>query len=186
MDPPTYDEARLHPPVSGRPADIVPPPPSYDASLSSPPTPPPSYGEAVTQNLFPILTPPQAHTTVTSSQSRTARVTVHPTTFIGVGRPPETGRTQPRVVTSQPRSGPTSTVTYLRDVPNVVRCPHCQERVTTKVTYTPGKAAWCLCFLLAVMGLICGICLIPFCTKSLQDAHHFCPQCGKLIYIYTR
>ncbi|XP_053711092.1 lipopolysaccharide-induced tumor necrosis factor-alpha factor-like [Synchiropus splendidus] len=186
MDPPTYEEARLHPPVSGQPVDIVSPPPSYDASLASPPTPPPSYGEAVTQeqNPFPILTPPQVQTTVTSAQSRTTRVTVHPTTFIGVVQPPETSRTQPRVVTSQPRSGPSSTESDLRRTPSTVHCPHCQEWVTTDVTCTPQKIAWVLCFVLIVMGFICGVCLFPFCTKSLQNFHHHCPQCGKLIYTY--
>ncbi|KAM8843565.1 uncharacterized protein ACB058_014803 [Synchiropus picturatus] len=162
MDPPTYEEARLHPPVSGRPADIVSPPPSYDASLCPPPTPPPSYGEAVTQNPFPILTPPQVHTTVTSAQSPATRVNIHPTTFI------------------DNRSG--TELRHLRNVPAVVRCPYCDEMVTSKVVFRPGMEAWLVCCILAASGLICGFCLIPFCTKCSQDTHHLCPNCGKLIY----
>ncbi|KAM4603331.1 protein disulfide-isomerase [Polymixia lowei] len=47
MDPPSYEEASLHPPVLGTVVSNDAPPPTYSASLASPSTPPPSYREAV-------------------------------------------------------------------------------------------------------------------------------------------
>lgn len=74
------------------------------------------------------------------------------TLWISVGVTPSVSsrQTQPVVVT-QPQPVPVS-LTYLSDNPGVVRCPHCHHVVTTKVTYLPGRAAWCMCTLLAVMG----------------------------------
>ncbi|XP_018558722.1 lipopolysaccharide-induced tumor necrosis factor-alpha factor homolog isoform X2 [Lates calcarifer] len=150
MEPPSYEEASLHPPPLSPAGFNIPPPPSYDASLTSPSTPPPTYGEAVG------VTP-----TVNGRQ------------------------TQPVVVVTQPPPVPIS-VPYLRDSPGLVRCPYCHHTVTTKVTYVPGKTAWCLCILLSLMGLICGFCLIPLMVHGLQDAHHSCPQCGNQLHVYTR
>uniref|UniRef100_A0A3Q2X131 LITAF domain-containing protein n=1 Tax=Haplochromis burtoni TaxID=8153 RepID=A0A3Q2X131_HAPBU len=45
MDPPSYEEASRQPPALPIAAFNA-PPPAYDASLSSPPTPPPAYREA--------------------------------------------------------------------------------------------------------------------------------------------
>ncbi|XP_044203335.1 lipopolysaccharide-induced tumor necrosis factor-alpha factor homolog [Thunnus albacares] len=174
MDPPTYEEAGLYPSAFGIEEFNTPPPPSYDASFSSPSTPPPTYGEAVTvlPDRFPILTPPTVPTAVTSPG-----IITHPTTHIGV---------TPPVVASQPQSTTSTSLSHLRDVPAEVRCPHCQNNVTTKVTYQPGRAAWCTCILLTSIGLICGFCLIPLMARGLQDAHHSCPQCGKHLHKHTR
>uniref|UniRef100_A0A3B5A8M7 LITAF domain-containing protein n=1 Tax=Stegastes partitus TaxID=144197 RepID=A0A3B5A8M7_9TELE len=46
MEPPSYDEASRHPPAGATQVFTISPPPAYDASLPSPPTPPPTYGEA--------------------------------------------------------------------------------------------------------------------------------------------
>ncbi|XP_063738814.1 lipopolysaccharide-induced tumor necrosis factor-alpha factor homolog [Eleginops maclovinus] len=180
MEPPSYEEASLHPPALNTVAFNIRPPPSYDASLYSPPTPPPTYGEAVTiqPDPHPILTLP------TPGWTRNTVIT-HTITQIGVtqsvgGRP-----SQPVVVTTQPRPVPIL-LTHLGDVPGVVSCPHCHHVVTTKVSYLPGRFAWCMCFLLTFLGFICGCCLIPLTLKSMQDAHHSCPQCGKDLYTYTR
>ncbi|KAM7419558.1 hypothetical protein PAMA_016592 [Pampus argenteus] len=172
MEPPTYEEASLHPPALDTEAFNNPPPPYYDASFSLPSTPPPTYGEAVTvrPDPFPVLTP----LTVTSPG-----ITTHPTTQVG-------GVTPPVVVVSEPRSSPSISVVYLRDVPAEIRCPHCLHVVTTKVTYLPGSIAWFMCILLTLMGLVCGFCLIPFMVRGLQDAHHSCPHCGKHLHTYKR
>ncbi|XP_041790350.1 lipopolysaccharide-induced tumor necrosis factor-alpha factor homolog [Chelmon rostratus] len=185
MEPPSYEEARLHPPAQGTQAFNILPPPSYDASFPSPSTPPPTYGEAVTiqPDPFPVLTPPRVQTAVTSPSHNTGLI-IHPPTQIGVTASVSSRQTQPVVVT-QPQPVPISPP-YLRDVPGVVCCPHCHHVVTTKVTYLPGRAAWCMCVLLTVMGLVCGFCLIPFMVRGLQDAHHSCPQCGNHLHIYTR
>lgn len=184
MEPPSYEEASLHPPALGTQSFNVPPPPSYDASIPSPSTPPPTYGEAVTvqPDPFPVLTPPRVPTAVTSPP-QTVRAVVHPVTQIGVTSVGNR-QTQPVVVT-QPQPV-TISVPYLRDSPGLVRCPHCHHVVTTKVTYLPGRAAWCMCILLTAMGLICGFCLIPFVVRGLQDAHHSCPHCENHLHIYQR
>ncbi|XP_070684656.1 lipopolysaccharide-induced tumor necrosis factor-alpha factor homolog [Pempheris klunzingeri] len=183
MEPPSYEEASLHPPAQGTAAFNFPPPPSYDASLLSPSTPPPTYGEAVTvhANSFPVLTPPAAVT----SPAQNNGIIIHQITQIGVPLPVSGRETQPEAVVTQPPPVPIS-VTCLRDVPSVVRCPHCHHVVTTKVTYLAGRAAWCMCFLLTMMGLVCGFCLIPFMVRGLQDAHHSCPRCENHLHIYTR
>lgn len=185
MEPPSYDEARLHPSGLNTQVFNIVPPPSYDASLISPSTPPPTYGEAVTihPDPFPVLAPPRVPTAVTSPLPNTG-VIVHPTTQIGVRSAANGSQAQPVVVT-QPPPVPIR-VAYLRDSPALVRCPHCHHVVTSKVTYIPGRAAWCMCVLLAVMGLVCGFCLIPLMVRGLQDAHHSCPQCGNNLHIYTR
>lgn len=183
MEPPTYDEAAVHPSVPGTAVFNIPPPPSYDASLHSPPTPPPTYGEAVTtqQDAYPVLTVP---TDVTPPSQNTG-VVVHPVTQIGVRQPVGSAHTQPAVVVTQPQPVPIL-VTHLVDSPGLVQCPHCQNLVTTEVTYVPGGSAWCMCVFLSLMGLICGFCLIPLMVRGLQDVHHACPQCGKQLHIYKR
>ncbi|XP_040003286.1 lipopolysaccharide-induced tumor necrosis factor-alpha factor homolog [Xiphias gladius] len=185
MEPPSYEEASLHPPALSTEGFNIPPPPYYDASLSSPPTPPPTYGEAVTiqPDPFPVLTSPSVPIAVTSPPQNTGNI-IHPHTQVGV-TPTVNGRQSQPVVVTQPQPVPVS-VAYLRDIPGLVCCPHCHRTVTTKVTYLPGKAAWCMCILLTLMGLVCGFCLIPFMVRGLQDAHHSCPQCGNHLYIYTR
>ncbi|XP_059199465.1 lipopolysaccharide-induced tumor necrosis factor-alpha factor homolog [Centropristis striata] len=174
MEPPSYEEARLHPPALSTVASNVPPPPSYDASLYRPPTPPPTYGEAVTvqPGPFPVLLVP-------TLPQQTNGTIIHPVTQVGVRQP------QPAAVVSQPQPVPVS-VTHLGDVPGLVRCPHCNRSVTTDVVYVPGRAAWCTCFLLSMMGLICGCCLIPFMIQSLKDAHHSCPRCGNHVHTHRR
>ncbi|XP_073339282.1 lipopolysaccharide-induced tumor necrosis factor-alpha factor homolog [Pagrus major] len=185
MDPPSYEEANLHRPAVGTQAFDILPPPSYDASLPSPSTPPPTYGEAVTvqPDPFPVLTPPRVPTAVTYPPQNNGFI-VHSVTQIGVTPSVNVMQTQPVVVT-QPPPVPILPM-YLKDVPGLVLCPHCNHVVTSQVTYLPGKAAWCLCFLLTMMGLICGFCLIPFAVRGLQDAHHSCPNCGNHLHIYTR
>ncbi|KAI4833291.1 hypothetical protein KUCAC02_016200 [Chaenocephalus aceratus] len=181
MEPPSYEESRFHPPALSTAAFNVTPPPSYNASHYYPPTPPPTYGEAVTiqPDPFPVLTLPNPRRT------RNTGVITHPVTQIGVTQSVGGRRSQPVVVTTQPLPVPIS-VTHLGDVPGVVRCPQCHHVVTTKVSYLPGRTAWCMCFLFTMMGLICGCCLIPLTIKSLQDAHHSCPQCGNELHTYTR
>ncbi|XP_028265183.1 lipopolysaccharide-induced tumor necrosis factor-alpha factor [Parambassis ranga] len=185
MEPPSYEEASRQPSAQDRQAFNFSPPPAYNTSLPTPPTPPPSYGEAVTTqpDPFPILTPPSGSAAVTAPP-RNTRTTIHPLTQIGVRQPISSRHAQTAVVT-QPQPVPIS-VACLRDSPGLVCCPHCHHIVTSKVIYTPGKAAWCMCILLTLMGLICGFCLIPLMVRGLQDAHHSCPQCGKPLHVYQR
>ncbi|KAK2817262.1 hypothetical protein Q5P01_025453 [Channa striata] len=172
MEPPSYEEASLQHP------------PSYSTSQSYPSTPPPTYGEAVTiqPDLFPVLTPPPVPTAVLSSPQNSG-VIVHPSTQIGV-IPPVGGRQAvSAVVMTQPPPVPIS-VTCLTNIPGLVRCPHCHQCVISKASHVPGTAAWCLCIVLSLLGLICGCCLIPLMIRGLQDTHHTCPQCGHLLHIY--
>ncbi|MEQ2291778.1 hypothetical protein AMECASPLE_016445 [Ameca splendens] len=182
MEPPSYDEASRHLSVQ-IPEDVThPSTPVYTSSLS-PSTPPPTYGEAVYPNAFPVLIPPSRQTAVVPPPGN-SRITVHPLTQIGE-RPARGPRAPSVAVISQPQPVPII-VSSLRDSPGFVCCPHCQQLVTSNVTYVAGKAAWCTCLILALMGLFCGFCLIPLCIRRLQDAHHSCPHCGKELYIYER
>ncbi|XP_071770596.1 uncharacterized protein LOC139923679 isoform X1 [Centroberyx gerrardi] len=184
MDPPSYDEASRHPPALDTGAFTISPPPPYDGPLASPATPPPSYGEAVTlqPDLFPVLTPPTMPTAVTSPPQQTGYI-IHQSTQIGIIESVESRqqRANPTVVVVQPQ--PIST---LGDGPGVILCPYCHQVVTTKVSYVPGRAAWCMCILFTVMGLVCGCCLIPFMAHGMQDAYHSCPHCQNHVHVYTR
>ncbi|XP_034455056.1 lipopolysaccharide-induced tumor necrosis factor-alpha factor homolog [Hippoglossus hippoglossus] len=179
MEPPTYEEAALHPPARNTQGLYTPPPPSYYASLSSPSTPPPTYVEAVRiqRDPFPILSLPSVPTSVTSTP-RNAGYIIHPLTQVGATQTVNSSQTQPTPVPIR--------LSDLTKQPGLVRCPHCRRTVTTNVKYHPSKDAWGLCILLAVMGLICGFCLIPLIACGLQDAYHSCPECGRHLFTYKR
>ncbi|XP_032396509.1 lipopolysaccharide-induced tumor necrosis factor-alpha factor homolog isoform X3 [Etheostoma spectabile] len=164
MEPPSYEEATLHPSGPGNPS-----------------TPPPTYVEAVTTqpDSFPVLTLPTAGT----SRSQNTGLITHQLTQIGASD--RRRQPQPTVVVTQPQPVPVL-ITHLGDIPGLVSCPHCHHVVTSKVTYVPGNVAWCMCLLITLMGFICGCCLIPFGLRSLQDVHHSCPRCGKHLGIYKR
>ncbi|XP_076001324.1 lipopolysaccharide-induced tumor necrosis factor-alpha factor homolog [Genypterus blacodes] len=186
MDPPSYDEASRHPPALVTPANI-PPPPSYAASLSMPSTPPPTYGETVTiqPDPFPLLASSPLSAAAMSHPQHPGNIIIHPSTQIGVRQTVGSIQNQ-TVVVVQPRSSGSVAVASLTDVPTVITCPHCHNVVTTKVTYSPGMAAWCTCLFLAVTGLVCGCCLIPLMMRGMQDAHHSCPHCGNSVHKYKR
>ncbi|KAM4751387.1 lipopolysaccharide-induced tumor necrosis factor-alpha factor homolog [Anableps anableps] len=182
MEPPSYEEARRHLPIQSPGQLHQPSPPAYTSGLS-PSTPPPTYGEAVYPNAFPVLTPPSGQT-AEATPPENSRITVHPLTQIGE-RPARGSRAPTVAVVSQPQPVPI-VVSSLRDSPGFVRCPHCRQLVTSNVTYVAGKAAVCTCVILALMGLFCGFCLIPLCMRGLQDAHHSCPHCGEELHVYER
>ncbi|TWW58852.1 lipopolysaccharide-induced tumor necrosis factor-alpha factor homolog isoform X1 [Takifugu flavidus] len=186
MDPPSYDDACVVPRLSDNQATNIPPPPSYNACITPSLPPPPTYREAVTTPLdpFPLLIPPRAPTSVTSPPN--SDTVVHPLTEIGVTLPVRTTQTRPAsVVTTQPRPVPISPA-YLTELSGVVSCPFCQQVVSSKVIYVPGRTAWGMCVILAMLGLFCGFCLIPFMVRSLHDVHHYCPQCKRLLHVHKR
>ncbi|XP_048053796.1 lipopolysaccharide-induced tumor necrosis factor-alpha factor homolog [Megalobrama amblycephala] len=87
----------------------------------------------------------------------------------------------PQVIMVQPQR-----VVVLGDTPTATVCQYCYNSIITNVKYKPGCAAWGMCLLLTVLGLICGICLIPFCVSGFQDAHHTCPYCHRHLGVYVR
>ncbi|XP_029001368.1 lipopolysaccharide-induced tumor necrosis factor-alpha factor homolog [Betta splendens] len=180
MDPPSYEEARNQVPGSSQP-----PPPSYNPS---PPTPPPSYREAVHSppDPFPVLTPPVVPAAATP-QPQNIRPVIHPVTQIGPARPVNSRRTPAvaQVVVTQPQAVPVQ-IQRLTNIPALVQCPFCRQTVVTKVTCAPGPSAWFLCVIIALTGLICGFCLIPFMVPSLQESRHSCPQCKAHLFTYRR
>ncbi|XP_024914137.1 lipopolysaccharide-induced tumor necrosis factor-alpha factor homolog [Cynoglossus semilaevis] len=175
MEPPSYEEASLHPPVLTAEGFNSPPPPSYYATISSPSTPPPTYGEAVTAQTdpFPVLSRPSA---------RNNEDIIHSHTQVGTS---SARGSRPAVIVTQPVPVPIM-LSYLTDQPGLVRCQYCHKVVTTQVTYLPGKGAWCMCAILSLMGLICGFCLIPLMIRGLQDAYHACPECGNNLHVFKR
>ncbi|KAJ7984721.1 hypothetical protein DPEC_G00357690 [Dallia pectoralis] len=72
-------------------------------------------------------------------------------------------------------------VKKLHNVPAIVRCPFCEQVVTTKTYRKIGSAPWILCFLSGILGCVAGCCLIPFCLNNLKDVYHSCPECHKKI-----
>lgn len=179
MDPPSYDEANQLPQVLHCPQ-----PPAYSSTGSSPPTPPPTYGEAVESvpSQFPVLTVPTVQ--------RNSDVFIHPTTQVGSGHvvvnhsnivPHNT----PAVI-YQPQPAPVVVVSQLTDNPAQVLCPHCGQIGTTQVTTAPSGTAWCLCTLMVFLGLVCGCCLIPLLSSNYQTAHHSCPHCKRVVHVYKR
>ncbi|XP_053471936.1 lipopolysaccharide-induced tumor necrosis factor-alpha factor homolog [Ictalurus furcatus] len=152
---------------------FTPPLPSYTEAIQSPQslTPPPTYGEAVgvpplqlnnTMSPYPILSIPTEVTPVHQTQQVFAQPSPHqvnPPQLLG-------GR--------------------LGDAPTVIICPHCHHQITTSVLYKPGCAAWGMCCLLTLLGLICGCCLIPCCIQAFQDVHHSCPDCKRFLGTYVR
>ncbi|KTG15623.1 hypothetical protein cypCar_00021207 [Cyprinus carpio] len=88
----------------------------------------------------------------------------------------------PQVVMVQPQQ----MLVLLDDTPTMTVCKYCNKSIITNVKYKSGSAAWGMCCLLTVLGLICGFCLIPFFVSGFKDAHHSCPYCHKHLGIYTR
>ncbi|XP_041839620.1 lipopolysaccharide-induced tumor necrosis factor-alpha factor homolog isoform X2 [Melanotaenia boesemani] len=185
MDPPSYQEASRHPPAqSTEGLNFSGPPPLAYNTFASPTTPPPSYGDTVQRDLFPVLIPPSVPA-VEPPRAQDAGFIVHPVSQIGVTPPVRSTRVQTVAVVSQPQPVPIL-VEYLRDIPGLVHCTHCQQLVTSKVKYVPGAAAWCSCVFLALMGLFCGCCLIPLMIRGMQNVIHSCPHCGKQLHVYKR
>ncbi|XP_063060328.1 lipopolysaccharide-induced tumor necrosis factor-alpha factor homolog isoform X2 [Engraulis encrasicolus] len=158
--------------VNTLPAEVLMDNPAY-TDIIIPASPPPSYQEA-------SACPPQ----------RTQVPSTPPPAYTPGGLPPsyrETGNgvthqevhASPVVVVTQPTSA-------LGDCPMATVCPHCHRQVTTSVTHKAGMAAWSMCMLLTLLGLICGFCLIPFMIDGCKDVHHSCPQCHRHLGIYVR
>ncbi|XP_033821011.1 lipopolysaccharide-induced tumor necrosis factor-alpha factor [Periophthalmus magnuspinnatus] len=180
MDLPSYDEAEQHPRAQGPGVLHIPPPPTYDASVTLPSTPPPSYGEAVefVPDHFPVLTVPV-------SPRHNTGVFIHPATEVPVVVTQSISVTQSSpVVIYQPQPVPLVVPSQLTDSPAHIQCPHCGRTGTTLVSHVPSATAWCSCALLAFMGLICGFCLIPLLVRSCQDTHHSCPHCHRVVHVY--
>lgn len=186
MDPPSYDEAGPHPQAGGPQALHIPPPPAYNASVSSPSTPPPTYGEAVefVPNHFPVLTLPSVQQNNGTFIHPMAEV--HSPVPMVVNQSISVTQSSP-VVINQPQPGSVVVVvSQLTDNPCQVQCPHCGLIGITEINYEPGGKAWCLCVMMALCGLFCGCCLIPLFARSHQDVHHSCSHCGKVVHVYKR
>ncbi|XP_075889817.1 lipopolysaccharide-induced tumor necrosis factor-alpha factor homolog isoform X2 [Nelusetta ayraudi] len=151
---------------------LMEPPSNEDTHLHSP------VPDAQTDNTL----PPHCDDQHFSSPS-----TPPPTYGEAVGERTSVSSVQTQPVTVNQSQSATITLTSLEDVPGVARCPYCDHVGATKVSYQPGRLAWCICVLVMFMGgLFFGFCLIPLTARSLQDAHHSCSQCGKHLHTFTR
>ncbi|XP_038618258.1 cell death-inducing p53-target protein 1 [Tachyglossus aculeatus] len=88
-------------------------------------------------------------------------------------------------------AGTTTTVTVLQGelfqgVPVQTVCPHCQQAVTTKISYEIGLMNFMLGFFCCFMGCDLGCCLIPCLIDDFKDVTHTCPNCKAYIYTYKR
>ncbi|KAI7810769.1 lipopolysaccharide-induced tumor necrosis factor-alpha factor homolog [Triplophysa rosa] len=172
--PPSYHDINALAIFEGLPAK--PPPPYSEATYSEATAPPidtnqqqanrfPSGAQA---DQFPVLNMP--------------RVVVVNHTEQVIVRQQIVKNEAPQVIVVQPQQ----MVLALGDTQTATVCKYCHNSILTVVEYKPGCAAWAMCILLTVLGLVCGFCLIPFCVRGFQDAHHSCPQCRRHLGIYRR
>lgn len=63
--------------------------------------------------------------------------------------------------------------------PQELICPHCREKIWTKISYEMGSGshALCICGCCFGLGVMSWLGLLPCCIKSCQDANHRCPKC---------
>ncbi|EHB11385.1 LITAF-like protein [Heterocephalus glaber] len=88
-------------------------------------------------------------------------------------------------------SGAATTVTVLQGeifegAPMQTVCPHCQQAITTKISYEIGLMNFVLGFFCCFMGYDLGCCLIPCLINDFKDMTHTCPSCKAYIYMYKR
>ncbi|XP_067859245.1 cell death-inducing p53-target protein 1 [Heptranchias perlo] len=87
--------------------------------------------------------------------------------------------------------GAATTVTVLQGemfqaAPVQTMCPHCQQAITTKITYEVGLLNTLFCLFCCFVGCDLGCCLIPCLIDDLKDVMHTCPNCKAYIYTYKR
>ncbi|RWS09383.1 hypothetical protein B4U79_04719 [Dinothrombium tinctorium] len=70
--------------------------------------------------------------------------------------------------------------------PMRVTCQSCHQDINTVTKPVVGGITWLLAGILAMSGLFCGCCLLPFCVDACQDIEHHCPNCGTYLGIYKR
>ncbi|PKK73457.1 hypothetical protein RhiirC2_847620 [Rhizophagus irregularis] len=72
----------------------------------------------------------------------------------------------------------------LSTMPAITTCPHCNDIVLSYIEYKNGSCTWLSCFILSHM--LVAACFIPFCVNDLKDVVHYCPNCNKIMAIYSR
>ncbi|XP_010183276.1 PREDICTED: cell death-inducing p53-target protein 1 isoform X3 [Mesitornis unicolor] len=87
--------------------------------------------------------------------------------------------------------GAATTVTVLQGeifqgAPVQTVCPHCQQAITTKITYEIGLMSFLLGFFCCFVGCDLCCCLIPCLFDDFKDVTHTCPNCKAYIYTYKR
>lgn len=65
-------------------------------------------------------------------------------------------------------------------------CPHCQQAITTKISYEIGLMSFLLGFFCCFVGCDLCCCLIPCLFDDFKDVTHTCPNCKAYIYTYKR
>ncbi|NXU81384.1 CDIP1 protein, partial [Oreotrochilus melanogaster] len=83
-------------------------------------------------------------------------------------------------------SGTATTVTVLQGeifqgAPVQTVCPHCQQAITTKISYEIGLMSFLLGFFCCFVGGV-GAAL----KSDGEDVTHTCPNCKAYIYTYKR
>ena len=73
-----------------------------------------------------------------------------------------------------------------REIPVQMRCPNCQQDITTHTRYKIGLLTWLAVGAMFIFGHALCLCLIPFCINSLKDVVHICPICNHVCGKYDR
>lgn len=69
--------------------------------------------------------------------------------------------------------------------PTSTKCQYCNQEVISHPEARPGGMTWLICLFIALIGFPCGCCLIPFCIDDCKNFHHKCPNCQKVMYVYS-
>ncbi len=57
-------------------------------------------------------------------------------------------------------------------IPQSVICQNCNSSVVTVTNTVNGLTTWLLVAGIALVGCICGCCLIPLCIQDVKDVEH--------------
>ncbi|RWS05291.1 hypothetical protein B4U79_12763 [Dinothrombium tinctorium] len=70
--------------------------------------------------------------------------------------------------------------------PTRMICQICHQEITTVTRPVVGGYTWIMAGMMALLGLVCGCCLLPFYSDCCKDVEHHCPFCGSYIGTYQR
>ncbi|POI34358.1 hypothetical protein CIB84_001890 [Bambusicola thoracicus] len=175
--PPPYPGGPSAPPIEEKHG----PPPATDGispAMVQPqgaPIPPPEFGPPPYEPPQPGFVPP--HMPTDSSGP-----------YVPPGHYPSPGGHTATVLVP---SGTATTVTVLQGeifqgAPVQTVCPHCQQAITTKISYEIGLMSFLLGFFCCFVGCDLCCCLIPCLFDDFKDVTHTCPNCKAYIYTYKR
>jgi len=108
-----------------------------------------------------------------------------PPTAYPVGYAPPGYGTYTPVVIGQPQPVVVAMAVRFSEQPQVMDCPFCQARISTRTEKMSGNLTYLACFGLFLFGCW-PCCCIPFCLDSMLDVVHKCPNCSSVLGKYQK